>query len=125
MKLPLTIATLLLLLFTLAPIATSQRKCSCKAPDGSCNASVTCSQHGCTAICGTNSACYSACGKDLLSTRFTLKLVNKGSKEIASALSQHAGRNIEFIPRRRNDRFNIDIKDDDMWNTMEGREDVC
>lgn len=119
MKLPLTIATLLILLSTLSPTGTSQKRCSCKAADGSCNASVTCRQHGCTAICGTNSACYSACGKDLLSTRFTLKLVKKGSKEIAFALSQHTGRNIEFVPRRRNDRFNIEIKDDDMWNTME------
>lgn len=119
MKLSLTIATLLLSLSTLAQTATSQKNCSCKAADGSCTASVTCSQHGCTAICGTNSACYSACGKDLLSTRFTLKLRKKGSKQIASALSQHTGRNIEFVPTRRNDRFNIDIEDDDMWNTME------
>ena len=120
MKLPLTIAALLLSSITLVPTATSQKQnCSCKAPDGSCEANVTCSRHGCTAICGSKDGCYAACGKDLLLTRFTLKLVDKSSEQIASALSKHTGKQIEFVPRRRNDLFTIDIKGDDLWNTME------
>jgi hypothetical protein len=115
----LAIAALLLSLITLAKTATSQRTCLCKAPDGSCSTIVTCRRHGCTAICGSNNGCYAACGKDLILTRFTLKLVNKGSREIASALSRHTRHRIEFVPWRRKGRFNIDIKDDDMWNAME------
>lgn len=122
MKLPLTIAILLLSLITSALTATSQKTCSCNAPDESCKTSVSCGQGGCTAICGSNSGCYAACGEDLLYTRFTLKLVNKGSKEIATALSHHTGKNIEFVPWKRSsrfNRFNIDIKDDDVWNALE------
>ena len=44
---------------------------------------------------------------------------NPPSKEIASALSQRTGKQIDFVPRRRNDRFTIDIEDDDIWNAME------
>jgi hypothetical protein len=119
MKLPLIIATLLLSLVTLATTAMSQKTCSCKAPDGSCSANVTCRENGCTSICGSNDGCYAACGKDMVLTRFTLKLVNKDSNEVVSALIRHTGKNIEFIPRDRKARFNIDIKDEDLWNAME------
>lgn len=120
MKRSLSLATLLLSLIAVAPTATSQKQtCSCKAPDGKCAVSVTCSLHGCTAICGSNNGCYAKCGKDLIKTSFTLKLVNKGAKEIASGLSQNTGHKIEFVPRIRDDRFTIDIKGDDLWNAMD------
>lgn len=120
MKLPLTIATLLLSLVTLAPTATSQKKtCSCQSPDRTCNTTVECSQNGCTSICGSNSVCYTSCGKDMLVTPFTLKLTTKNSAEIVSALSSYTSKKIEFVPWRRNGPFNIDIKDDDIWNTMD------
>ncbi len=120
MKLPLTTAALLLSLIISVLTATGQRQsCSCKAPDGSCEANVNCSQHGCTAICGSKDGCYAACGKDTLLTRFTLQLVNKDSKQIVSALSKHTGKQIEFLPRERDGRFTIDIKGDDLWNAMD------
>jgi hypothetical protein len=120
MKLPLTVAALLLLSIASALTATSQKQsCSCKAPDGSCEANVTCSRHGCTAICGSKDGCYSACGKDTLLTRFTLRLVNKDSRQIASALSKHTGKQIDFVPRQRNSRFTIDVKGDDLWNALD------
>src|SRR6185295_14730972 len=101
----LTIAILVLSLITLAPCAISQKTCVCKSSDGGCEASVGCSQHGCTAICGPSNGCYSKCGRDLLVTHFTLKLVNKSSKEIVSALSHLTRNNIEFMPRKLNGSF--------------------
>lgn len=119
MKLPLTVAALLLSLVMPVPTVRGQKQsCSCKAPDGSCEANVTCSRHGCTAICGSKDGCYTACGKDLLLSRFTLKLVNKGSKAIATALSQRTGKQIEFLPRNPKEKFTIDIKGDDLWNAL-------
>jgi len=119
MKLPLAMATSLLLVITIAPTATSQKACVCKAPDESCETNIRCSQHGCTAICGSKNGCYAKCGRDLLITVFTLKLVNKSSNEIVSALSHLTGNSIEFIPRKRQASFTIDIKDDDMWNALD------
>jgi hypothetical protein len=120
MKVPLTIAALLLLIIPPIPTTPSQKQsCSCKAPDGSCETNVTCSQHGCTAICGSKDGCYSACGKDTILTRFTLKIVNKDGRQIASALSKQTGKQIKFTPREPNGRFTIDIKGDDLWNAMD------
>lgn len=120
MKLRLTVATLLLSVTTLVPVVNGQKKvCSCKAPDTTCNANVSCSEHGCTVICGSKDGCYAKCGQDLLVTQFSLKLVKKDANVIASALSQQTGKTIEFIPRRASDRFNVDIKDDDLWSTLE------
>lgn len=125
MRLPLTVAALLLLSITLAPTATGQtvtvqrRTCSCKSPDGSCEANVSCSRHGCTAICGSRDGCYAACGKDVLLAHFTLKLVKQDGRQVASALSEKTGKQIEFVPRRPNDRFTIDVEDDDVWDALE------
>ena len=120
MKLPLTMTAFLLLLVTAGSTPLSQKQsCSCKAPDESCQASVTCSRHGCTAICGSKDGCYSACGKDTILTRFNLKLVNKNSNQIAAALSKQTGKQIEFTPRDKHGRFTIDIKGDDLWSAMD------
>ena len=119
MKRSLTLATLLLSLITLTPTVTGQKRtCSCKAPDRKCNVSVTCSR-GCTAICGSNDGCLAKCGKQLIKTRFTLKLVDKGAKTIASALSRRTGRTIKFVPRTAGDLFSIDTKTDDLWTAMD------
>jgi hypothetical protein len=125
MRLPLTAAALLLLSITLAPTiagqtATGQRRtCSCKSSDASCEANVSCSRHGCTAICGSKDGCYAACGKDVLLTHFTLKLVKQDGRQIAIALSEKTGKQIEFVPRRPNDRFTIDVEDNDVWDALE------
>ena len=123
MKLPLTIAGLVLSLMTLTPATAGQKKnCSCQSPDGkSCAATVTCKRRGCTAICGPNKACYTACGKDPLVTRFTLKRSNISTKETISILSRYTRRPIEFIPWREKDPgpFNIEINGDNVWNTMD------
>lgn len=119
MKRSLTFATLLLSLMTSGLTAAGQKPtCSCKAPDRKCNVSVTC-RRGCTAICGSNDGCLAKCGNKLIKTRFTLRLVNKGDKEIASALSRRTGRKIKFVPRTRGELFSIDIKLDNLWGAMD------
>jgi hypothetical protein len=120
MKLPLTIATLLLSLIAFTPIVTGQTAtCSCKAP-GSCTPRVSC-PHGCTALCGANDACYAGCGSieaDNSYARITLKIHNKDSEAIAASLSNQSGRKITFIPRKKTDRFSFELNNDPVWNAL-------
>jgi hypothetical protein len=120
MKSTLIVATLLLWLIAFTPAASAQTSCSCKAPDGKCETAVTC-PHGCTALCGSKDACYTACGSveaDQSYARITLKVENKSSEEIASLLSRHSGRKIEFKPLRKNIRYSFELKNDPVWNAL-------
>lgn len=121
MKLPFTLLNLLVLSLAFAPTTLSQKSCSFSTADGKGKADVRCSQHGCTAICGSSNACYAACGNDLVVTRFTLKLVGKSGTEVAGALSQKTRRKIVFKPweKYRKMPINVDVQDDNMWNTMD------
>lgn len=120
MKTPLTVAALLLSLITFARATTGQT-CSCKAPDSPSKVSVTC-RRGCGAVCGPNDACYAACGNfeaDLLHVRVTLQ-INKGdSKEVASVLTSQTGKEIEFVPRKVDDRFTLDLKGSPLFNALD------
>ena len=127
MKLPFILFCLLALSLTPGTAALGQKTCSCKAKGPkaqkkSCEAAVTCKQRGCTAVCGPSDACYSACGKNRLITRFTLQLTTKNSQEVAAALSKKTGHKIEFKPfaRMKEGPFVVNIQNDDMWAAMEG-----
>ncbi len=120
MKAPLIVAALLLSLVTFVPAATGQT-CSCKAPDAPNEVSVTC-RHGCGAICAPNNACYAACGNfetDLLHVRVTIQINKGGSKEVASLLTSQTGKEIEFVPRKMNDRFTLDLKDSPLFSALD------
>ncbi len=120
MKLPLTLAALLLSLTTFAPTASAQKKCSCDAPDGSCKAAVTC-RHAGAAICGSKSACYAACGgveADNSAARISVKFRKKTGDEVAAELKRHSGRNIVFIPRRKKDRFTFELDNHPVWHAL-------
>ena len=121
MKLPLTIATLLLSLIMFAPIATGQTAiCSCKAPDDSCTPRVRC-PHGCTALCGSNDACYAGCGSvevDNSYARITLKINNEDSETIAASLTSLSGRKIRFIPRKKTERLSFELNNDPLRNAL-------
>lgn len=127
MKLPFTLVCLLALSLTPGTAALGQKTCLCNAKvskgskDG-CAATVTCRHHGCTAVCGPSDACYSACGKDMLVTRFTLQMTTKSSREVAEALSKRTGHKIRFKPfsRTKDGPFVVDIQNDDMWAAMDG-----
>lgn len=119
MTVTLTFASLLLLV-TLSPIALGQTICSCKAPDGSCNAKTEC-QRGCTALCGSRDACYTACGgteADMSYARITVKLENETSDIIGASLTRASGRKIVFMPRRKAARYSIDLNNHPVWNAL-------
>jgi len=83
---------------------------------------VTCPR-GCTALCGPKDACYAACGKvevDKSYARITLKIDSGDSKEIASLLTRHSGRNVKFIPDKVKEkaRYSFDLNNDPVWNAL-------
>lgn len=121
MKLPLTLPTLLLSLIAFTSIVAGQTvTCSCKASDGSCTPRVSC-PHGCTALCGSNDACYASCGSinvDKSNARITLKIDKEDSETIAASLTSRSGRRITFIPRKKTDRFSFELNNDPVWNAL-------
>lgn len=116
-----TVVALLLFLLTGVQVGVGQRvTCSCeKVPDNSCHGVVTC-PGGCTALCGSNDACYLSCRSDLLHTRISEKFVKKEGGEIASVLSDRTHKKIEFTPYPRNlhAQYDLEINDDDIWNAL-------
>ena len=120
MKLAPIIAAWLLSLITFTPVVSGQRTtCSCEAPDQSCHTSVTC-PGGCTAVCGSSEACYLSCLNNFLYGRITLDFVHKSGEEIAAVLSERTHKKIIFVPYERNRlaRYNLQIDDDNVWNTL-------
>lgn len=120
MKRTVLITALLLWLFAFTPTVLGQRICTCKAADDTCTPRVRC-QHGCTALCGSHDACYASCGSiesDHSYARITLKIDRKNSDEIAALLTKHSRRNIKFIPRKKNDLFSVDLKNDPIWKAL-------
>jgi hypothetical protein len=77
--------------------------------------------HGCTALCGSHDACYAGCGSveaDKSYARITLKIDKKDSDTIAASLSSHTGRIIKFMPRKKNDRFSVELNNDPPWKAL-------
>lgn len=120
MKQTLTALTLFMALTTFVAVVPGQKPtCSCESPDQTCHGSVTCPS-GCTAVCGPRDACYLSCRNDLLYSRITLTFVNKSGQDMASVLSERTHTTIEFEPYKRNvtARYNLEIRDDDVWNAL-------
>jgi hypothetical protein len=121
MNIPLTVAVLLLLLTTFPTAAFGQKKCSCKAADGGCEAEAICRDGG-AAICGSNRTCYVACGgvdPENSLVRISLKIKNKSSEEVTAALRNKSKKNIVFTSRRKTDRFTFELKNQPLWPTLE------
>jgi hypothetical protein len=126
-----------LVLLAMAPAAFAEC-CSCKAPDGSCNASVCCS-NGCSAICGSGGKCSASCSggglgditpaqptplrtapgemrvapgpSDPISERVSLQVVNITAEEVSALVSNLAEREITFVPSTPDERFSINTND--------------
>lgn len=109
------------LLFT--PALALASSCSCTAPDGSCNTSVTCTG-GCWAICGTEGKCGSGCSNtqtprpenQYLSTppaadedRLALTAQHLTGSDLSLLLSEHLGHEVSFVPLRPGETFSIDV----------------
>lgn len=125
MRVPITLAALLLVFFTVVPVASAQSvqrmtcRCEKKNPD-SCGVTVTCSD-GCTGLCGSGvNQCYTSCRKGCFAQRFTIKFVKKTGQEIASELSLRSHQRIKFKPYRRQsgEQYDLDIQDDDLFNAL-------
>lgn len=110
------LASLLLLSLAFFSTASGQNSCSCKATDGPSAAQARCPK-GCSAICSHGDSCYAGCGEDI-SARVSLILYNKDARTIAASLSQQSGRRITFTPRRKSERFNLELKNDPIWNVL-------
>lgn len=127
-----------LMLFAVVAVAPAAlgEDCSCTAPDGSCNASISCSA-GCIAICGSGGKCSASCSggggggwtpeqpgalratgeqqaapgdRNPLSERVSLDVINISAEEVSALISNLAGREITFVPNVVDERFTIRSK---------------
>ena len=121
MKLFLTVPFLLLLFNAVSTVGFGQQTtCNCeRTANSSRPSSVTCTS-GCSTFRAKNN-CVMSCRSGLIDTPLTLTLLKKTGKEIASILSGHTQKRIEFRPYTRNtrDRYDLEIKGDDIWNVLE------
>ncbi|HMG74998.1 MAG TPA: hypothetical protein VK582_15965 [Pyrinomonadaceae bacterium] len=48
----------------------------------------------------------------------TLKIDSKNGETIAASLTSHTGRNIKFMPRKKDELFSIELKNDPVWKAL-------
>lgn len=124
MRLLLAAITLLSLIFmTPRPSPLPFESCSCRADDGSCAVSGTCPR-GCLAYCPSNNCRVTCVGngyEEMLdgSAAVTVQLANADSQRVAAELSRLTGAQVSFNPRRPDATFNLDVKDEPLWNVLE------
>lgn len=94
--------------------------CSCVASDGSCSASVTCT-NGCQKYCGNNGNCYAYCSGVFpdLYREVTLEIENGTYPQLVEELSRVSGVNLEFVPLNPNSVFNAGYKKAVLWGALE------
>jgi hypothetical protein len=51
--------------------------------------------------------------------RVTLQIKKGDSKEVSSVLTTQTGKEIQFVPRKVDDRFNLDLKDSPLFNALD------
>ena len=121
MKLPLTLAALVLLLISFAPPARGQQKtCSCSAPDKKCQIKEITCPHGCTAVCAPDQACFATCRNpqiDRRHARISIKVDPTDSAEkIGKDLTAASGRRIKFIPS--GGRLSFQLDEGPLWDAL-------
>ena len=107
-----------LLAFVIFSMAVSQNlaasMCSCRAADGSCSASITCSG-GCFATCGAGGNCSAGCsnpGDPGIDQQYSLTYDRGGlnANELSQALSEHWKQPILYLPNDRQETLTFDFK---------------
>jgi len=123
-------ATLLVSLLTFNILGTPAfNDCSCKAPDGSCSAGVSC-PGGCIADCPNGGGCYAICKKGtsggddeaigpILMMSVNLELRGGTNRQLTSEIARITGREFVFVPDNPNDPVNLDVKDLPLWDVLE------
>lgn len=120
----------LLVLVAFSP-ASFGEDCSCTAPDGSCNASISCTG-GCAAICGEGGNCSAYCSgagsKQIFNEtplrtgpapatpsgdrgRVTVEVSNLSPAEVSALLSDLTKRETSFAPNKPGERISISATD--------------
>lgn len=94
--------------------------CSCSAPDGSCDASITC-QRGCIQHCANNGDCYVQCSGfyEILGTETTLQMQNGKYPQLIAELARISGKDLAFWPTKPDTVFNADYKRAVLWDILE------
>lgn len=103
-----------------SPEPTIESSCSCSAPDGTCDASITC-QGGCIAQCANNGDCYAHCGAfyEVLGMEATIQIQNGRYSQLVAELARISGRDVAFSPSRPDTVFNADYKRAILWDVLE------
>ena len=123
MRISLTTACVVVLFLSIhTQSAYSQVTCSCEnAGDKVCaKGAITCPD-GCIAICSRNNACYFSCSTDMLHKRVTIKVVQQDGVQMATVLSKETGKNIQFVPDRKNvgKLYDYELTNSDIWPALE------
>ena len=123
MRKTLTAAALLLSLLASATTAPGQNKtCSCTAPDQSCTPIIEC-PHGCTSLCGSNDACFTACRSVQTdgwhAGRIKVNFDKRPGEEIAAELSRLSRRRIKFIPDVKDEPLSFALDNGPLWDALE------
>lgn len=97
--------------------------CACAADDGSCSVSGSCPL-GCLAYCPSNRCRVTCVGKESGSlfdaeSLITLRVKNASSQKVAAELARLTGAEVTISPRRANTTFNLDVKDEPLWNVLD------
>ncbi len=95
-------------------------RCSCEAPDGSCSASITCT-NGCQQHCGPGGDCYVYCSGvfSSLSREVTLEAENSTYPQLVDKLAGASGVDLEFVPFEPNAVFNSGYKNARLWGALD------
>lgn len=127
MRKSLFLGAAVLVLVALSPAAFADT-CSCTAPDGSCNTSVSCGG-GCAAICGSGGNCSSWCSgtgtkgplhetfqadpgnSSAGGPRVNLEASELTAEEVSSLLSSLTSREMTFAPNKPGERLTISASD--------------
>lgn len=127
MRKSLFFGAVVLVLVAFSPAAFADT-CSCTAPDGSCNTSVSCGG-GCAAICGEGGNCSSWCSgsgtkgplhdafqaepgnSSAGGSRVNLEASELTAEEVSALLSSLTSREISFAPNKPGERLTISASD--------------
>jgi hypothetical protein len=100
------------------------KNCGCAADDGSCRVYGSCPK-GCLALCPNGGGCSVTCvdsnygGYEDLSAPVTLQVRGVNGGKVAAELTRLTGAEIIFMPTGADAVFNIEVKDEPLWNVLE------
>ena len=106
--------------FTLSTPSVAADSCACSAPDGSCEASITC-RGACIAHCVGSGDCYAQCSGSYIfyGTEVTFQRQNSTYPQLVAELARISEKDLAFSPARRDTVLNLDYKRAVLWDILE------